>query len=64
MRENIARAAGAVHGQALEPSGFAEIVQGLGRPLVQRSTRYRPMDIGGVQETTPAERSSAISSDR
>jgi len=48
MRENIARAAGAVHGQALEPSGFAEIVQGLGRPLVQRSTRYRPMDIGGV----------------
>jgi FO synthase len=40
MDENISRAAGATHGQGLEPDDFAGIVQPLGRPLRQRSTVY------------------------
>ncbi len=40
MDENISRAAGATHGQGLEPSDFADIVAPLGRPLRQRSTLY------------------------
>jgi len=40
MNENISRAAGATHGQGLEPDDFARIVEPLGRPLAQRSTLY------------------------
>ena len=40
MNENISRAAGATHGQGLEPGDFATIVAPLGRPLAQRSTLY------------------------
>lgn len=40
INENISRAAGASHGQSMTPQGFAEIVQGLGRPLAQRNTLY------------------------
>jgi FO synthase len=40
MDENISRAAGAAHGQGLEPEDFADIVAPLGRPLRQRSTLY------------------------
>jgi FO synthase len=40
MDENISRAAGATHGQGLEPDDFAEIVRPLGRTLRQRSTIY------------------------
>ncbi|MGB0112245.1 MAG: 5-amino-6-(D-ribitylamino)uracil--L-tyrosine 4-hydroxyphenyl transferase CofH [Ilumatobacteraceae bacterium] len=40
MNENISRAAGATHGQGLEPDDFADIVAPLGRPLRQRSTLY------------------------
>jgi 2-iminoacetate synthase ThiH len=40
MDENISRAAGASHGQELDESGFREIVEPLGRPLVQRTTLY------------------------
>ena len=40
MNENISRAAGATHGQGLEPGDFAMIVAPLGRPLAQRSTLY------------------------
>jgi FO synthase len=42
MDENISRAAGASHGQGLEPDDFANIVAPLGRPLRQRSTTYGP----------------------
>lgn len=41
MNENISRAAGATHGQGLEPDDFATIVAPLGRPLTQRATLYR-----------------------
>jgi FO synthase len=40
MDENISRAAGATHGQGLEPKDFADIVAPLGRTLRQRSTLY------------------------
>ncbi len=40
MNENISRAAGATHGQGLEPDDFRDIVAGLGRTLAQRNTRY------------------------
>ena len=40
MDENISRAAGATHGQGLDEDGFHEIVDPIGRPLVQRTTLY------------------------
>jgi 2-iminoacetate synthase ThiH len=40
MNENISRAAGASHGQALSADDFLAIVEPLGRPLAQRSTLY------------------------
>ena len=40
MNENISRAAGATHGQGLEPDDFAALVAPLGRPLAQRNTVY------------------------
>ena len=40
MNENISRAAGATHGQGLQPDDFADIVAPLGRPLAQRTTLY------------------------
>jgi FO synthase len=45
MNENISRAAGATHGQGLEPDDFAEIVEPLGRPLRQRNTVYGPAPV-------------------
>ena len=39
--ENISRAAGAQHGQGMDAHAFAELVEPLGRKLVQRSTLYR-----------------------
>ncbi|MBI4884195.1 MAG: 5-amino-6-(D-ribitylamino)uracil--L-tyrosine 4-hydroxyphenyl transferase CofH [Actinobacteria bacterium] len=41
MNENISRAAGATHGQGLEPGDFADIVAPLSRPLAQRNTLYQ-----------------------
>lgn len=41
--ENISRAAGASHGQCLGEADFKEIVEPLGRRLVQRSTFYQPV---------------------
>jgi FO synthase len=38
--ENISRAAGASHGQRMTAAGFAELVDGLDRPLEQRTTLY------------------------
>ncbi len=40
MDENISRAAGARHGQLMEPDDFAALVTPLGRPLEQRTTLY------------------------
>ncbi|MGH3771451.1 MAG: 5-amino-6-(D-ribitylamino)uracil--L-tyrosine 4-hydroxyphenyl transferase CofH [Pseudonocardiaceae bacterium] len=44
MDENISRAAGASHGQGLDEAGFRSIVEPLGRPLVQRTTLYEPVE--------------------
>ncbi len=41
--ENISRAAGASHGQCLGEADFRELVEPLGRRLVQRSTFYQPV---------------------
>jgi FO synthase len=38
--ENISRAAGASHGQRMDAEGFADLVEPLGRPAVQRTTLY------------------------
>ena len=40
MDENISRAAGADHGQGMEPQDFADLVAPLGRVLEQRTTLY------------------------
>lgn len=45
MDENISRAAGASHGQGISDSQFREVVEPLGRRLVERTTTYgRPKD--------------------
>jgi len=41
LEENISRAAGAVHGQAMDVSMLEDLVAPLGRPLVQRTTLYQ-----------------------
>jgi FO synthase len=47
MDENISRAAGASHGQLMEPDDFRALVEPLGRPVVQRTTLYgRPAKAG------------------
>lgn len=43
INENISRAAGASHGQAMDKEGFEQIVEPLGRALMQRSTLYQPV---------------------
>ncbi len=40
MDENISRAAGASHGQAMDEAGFEALVAPLGRPLRRRTTLY------------------------
>ena len=50
MNENISRAAGARHGQGKTGDDFAELVEPIGRRLVQRTTTY------GRVETTDAPR--------
>ncbi len=44
MDENISRAAGAQHGQAMDESGFRALVEPIGRRLVQRTTLYQHLD--------------------
>ena len=41
MDENISRAAGAAHGEGMEPDDFAALVAPLRRPLTQRTTLYQ-----------------------
>ena len=43
MDENISRAAGAVHGQAMDAEMLQGLVRPLGRPLHQRSTLYQAL---------------------
>jgi FO synthase len=43
MDENISRAAGATHGQALGDADFAAIAAAAGRPVRQRATLYGPV---------------------
>jgi FO synthase len=43
MDENISRAAGASHGQEMDVDTLRELVEPLGRPLVQRSTLYQTL---------------------
>lgn len=40
MDENISRAAGAAHGQAMTGDKFADFAESMGRPLEQRTTNY------------------------
>ena len=44
MDENISRAAGAEHGQAMDEAAFRALVEPLGRTLRQRSTLYRVLE--------------------
>ena len=49
MDENISRAAGAAHGQGMEPSELSARLHPLGRPLVQRTTVYKQVaELDGV----------------
>jgi FO synthase len=47
MDENISRAAGASHGQAMDESGFRSLVEPLGRRLEQRTTLYGRVAVAG-----------------
>jgi len=64
MNENISRAAGATHGQGLDPDDFASIVAPLGRPLRQRTTLYgSPHDDGDTSKlssTSPTRSASLL----
>jgi FO synthase len=46
MDENISRAAGASHGQAMTAADFERLVAPLGRPLEQRTTTYGRVPLG------------------
>jgi FO synthase len=48
MDENISRAAGANHGQAMTEGRFSEVVAPLRRQLAQRNTAYKLLESGGV----------------
>jgi FO synthase len=44
MDENISRAAGAAHGQAMTEQRFRGLVEPLGRTIAQRTTGYGRVD--------------------
>ncbi len=48
MDENISRAAGADHGTEVTPEDFRNVVEPLGRTLVQRTTLYGRPDLSGL----------------
>lgn len=49
MDENISRAAGAAHGQGMDPAGLVAELATTGRTLEQRSTMYQPLvDVNGA----------------
>ena len=45
MDENISRAAGAAHGQGMNPVDLAQHLTKIGRTLHQRSTLYQPIEV-------------------
>jgi len=45
INENISRAAGATHGQQMDPGGFRAIADQVGRPLAQRTTLYERVGV-------------------
>ena len=54
MNENISRAAGAQHGQAMTADEFRALVEPLGRRLVQRSTTYDHLAVTSEGAAAPA----------
>jgi FO synthase len=52
MDENISRAAGAAHGQAMDAEAFGAVVAPLRRPLVQRTTLYGRVHAAGAATGT------------
>ena len=57
MDENISRAAGASHGTTVSETDFRDLVEPLGRTLVQRSTLYGRVDPAALPlATAPARR--------
>lgn len=49
MDENISRAAGAAHGQGMDPGELARELEPIDRVLKQRTTMYQPLiDMDGV----------------
>ena len=52
MDENISRAAGAAHGQAMTERRFRDLVEPLGRSIAQRTTAYGRTD--GAARSVPA----------
>ena len=49
MDENISRAAGAAHGQGMDPVELAVELQSMGRTLQQRTTMYQALtEMNGV----------------
>jgi len=55
MDENISRAAGASHGQAMDLSAFSDLVAPLGRRLTQRTTSYGRVDGTGPKSVSGLE---------
>jgi FO synthase len=51
MDENISRAAGASHGQAMDREAFGELIAPLGRTLQERTTLYEPVEPAGAVPT-------------
>jgi len=65
MDENISRAAGATHGQAMDAAAFAGVVAPLGRPLEQRTTLYGPvLPSSSLGRFAPSARTNQSSSGR
>ena len=60
MDENISRAAGASHGTTVSEADFRNVVEPLGRTLVQRTTLYGRVDPSGLPLPTTRTRRAAI----
>lgn len=60
MDENISRAAGASHGHAMTEADFRQVVEPLGRALVQRTTLYGRVDPKTLPLSTVGQRRTMI----
>jgi FO synthase len=54
MNESISRAAGAAHGQELEPSAMQALIGAIGRPWRQRTTLYGDADAASMARAQQA----------